>query len=231
MFLIHLDCTECAREHAPVRWQGVCTDCGAPLQARYDLGAVGRAVRPAYLTARPGVMWRYRELLPLRDPEAAVTLGEGGTPLLPLPSLGRELGLERLLLKDEAHNPTGSFKARGMSVAVSMARALGATTLAAPSAGNAGGALAAYGARAGLPVVLALPEDTPAAHRLEAEIHGARVHLVAGTIADCGRWIAERAAKEGWTDLSTLKEPYRIEGKKTLGLELAEQLGWERPDV
>ena len=170
-------------------------------------------------------------MLPLADPAEAVDLGEGGTPLLRLPRLGAALGLDDLWVKDEGQNPTGSFKARGMAVAVSMAKALGARALAVPSAGNAGGALAAYGARAGLPVQLAMPRDVPAANRLEAELHGAQVELVDGTIADCGKWIAARAADAGWFDLSTLKEPYRVEGKKTMGYELALDLEWTLPDV
>ncbi len=227
----HLQCTECRARHdagVPTR---LCGACGSPLEAHYDLHLVAERVTRDELARRPATLWRYHELLPLPDPRDAVTLGEGGTPLLHLPRLGERLGLPRLYAKDEAQNPTGSFKARGMSVAVSMARHLGSRALAAPSAGNAGGALAAYGARAGLPVVLAMPRDVPLANRIEAEVCGARVELVEGTIADCGRWIAERAAREGWFDLSTLKEPYRVEGKKTMGFELAQELGWELPDV
>ncbi len=176
----------------------------------------------------PG-LWRWRELLPLAAHESPVTLGEGDTPLLDAPRIAAAVGLDRLLIKDEGQNPTGSFKARGMTVAVSMARSLGARALCAPSAGNAGGALAAYGARAGLPVVIAMPTDVPSANRLEAAACGARVELVEGTIADCGKWLAERSEDEGWFDVSTLKEPYRVEGKKTMGYELAESLGWRLP--
>lgn len=176
-------------------------------------------------------MWRWREVLPLADPTEAVTLGEGDTPLLPLERLGAELGMSSLFGKDEGQNPTGSFKARGLGCAVSMAKALGVTAVAAPSAGNAGGAMAAYGARAGMEVHLALPEDVPRACRIEAQMLGANVTLLPGTIADCGKWIGERAKAGGWFDLSTLKEPYRVEGKKTMGYELAEQLGWSLPDV
>ncbi len=176
-------------------------------------------------------MWRWREVLPLAKPAEAVTLGEGDTPLLPLKRLAAALGVKSLFGKDEGQNPTGSFKARGLGCAVSMAKALGAKAVAAPSAGNAGGAMAAYGARAGMEVHLALPEDVPRACRIEAEVLGANVTLLPGTIADCGKWIGERAGAAGGFDLSTLKEPYRVEGKKTMGYELAEQLGWTLPDV
>jgi threonine synthase len=191
---------------------------------------VGAAVAPADLAAREPTLWRYRELLP--DPgEDRVCLGEGFTPLLPAPRLGEEIGVPGLLLKDESLNPTGSFKARGMATAVSMAKALGARVLALPSAGNAGSAAAAYGSRAGLTVELFLPEDTPEPFRLEAAALGANIHQVPGSIADCGAELKRRNADGAWWDLSTLKEPYRLEGKKTMGLELAEQLGWELPEV
>ncbi|MFQ5506211.1 MAG: threonine synthase [Planctomycetota bacterium] len=230
MHLSFLECNECDKWLTTREVHGVCPDCGMPLEARYDLEGV--AVTPAELELRTdGSMWRFREVLPLREPAEAVTLGEGDTPLLQLPRLGAHLGLARLSVKDEAKNPTGSFKARGMSVAVSMARQLGATALAAPSAGNAGGALAAYGARAGLPVHLAMPKDVPEANLLEAEICGAKVELIDGNIRDCGAWLAEAARQHGWYDLSTLKEPYRVEGKKTMGYEIAMQLGWSLPDV
>ncbi|MEE8142097.1 MAG: threonine synthase [Planctomycetota bacterium] len=231
MFLTHLECSECATRHEADELWSVCRACRAPLVARYDLEAAGARLSRSTLVHRRGGMWRFRELLPLPEAETPVSLGEGGTPLLELPRLARELGVRQLFAKDESVNPTGSFKARGMSVAVSMARSLGARALAAPSAGNAGGALAAYGARAGLPVQLAMPADVPAANRIEAMSCGAQVELLEGTIADCGRWIAERAPKAGWFDLSTLKEPYRVEGKKIMGYELVEQLGWQLPDV
>jgi threonine synthase len=176
-------------------------------------------------------MWRYAEMLPAPTPEAVVSLGEGFTPLLDAPRLGARLGLTRVLVKDEALNPTGSFKARGMSAAVTMAKALGARALAVPSAGNAAGALASYAARAGLPAHIFMPSDTPLANVVECRYAGAHVTLVDGLITDCGRIVAERKDAEGWFDVSTLKEPYRIEGKKTMGYELAEQLGWELPDV
>jgi threonine synthase len=204
---------------------------GRPLWVRYDLGRVGAAVRPAGLARRPPSLWRYRELLPLPEDVEPVTLGEGCTPLLPCPRLGRALGLGQLLVKDESQLPTGSFKSRGMAVAVSMARHLGLRRLAIPTAGNAGGALAAYGARAGLEVYVFMPADTPCINQVEAHLCGARVFLVNGLITDCGRLVREGAERAGWFDLSTLKEPYRLEGKKTMGLELAEHLGWRLPDV
>jgi threonine synthase len=231
MFATRLSCTECPATLTLEGLRGLCEACGAPLRVEYDLEAARRAVGRDELAQRPRGLWRFREVLPLPRGLAPISLGEGDTPLLPAPRLASRLGLERLFLKDESLNPTASFKARGMSVAVSMAKALGATALAAPSAGNAGGALAAYGARAGLPVVIAMPASTPRANRLEAAACGARVELREGTIADCGRWIREESRRHGWFDLSTLKEPYRVEGKKTMGYELAEALGWTLPEV
>jgi threonine synthase len=204
---------------------------GRPLWVRYDLPAVRNQLRPEDFNARPPSLWRYRELLPAPENAEIVTLGEGMSPLLPCPQLGRELGLTRLLIKDESQLPTGSFKSRGMAVAVTMARHFGLKRLAAPTAGNAGGALAAYGARAGMQVFLFMPEDTPVINQLEAHLCGARVYLVNGLINDCGRIVQGGAGKLGWFDMSTLKEPYRLEGKKTMGLELAEQLGWRLPEV
>jgi threonine synthase len=204
---------------------------GRPLWVRYDLDAVRAAVDPATFVQRPPSLWRYRELLPLPAGEEPVTLGEGMTPLLPCPRLGRELGLAHLFIKDESQLPTGSFKSRGMTTAVSMARHFGLKRLAIPTAGNAGGALAAYGARAGMEVYVFMPEDTPRINQLEAHLAGARVFLVNGLITDCGRLVREGTERMGWFDVSTLKEPYRLEGKKTMGLELAEQLGWRLPDV
>lgn len=204
---------------------------GRPLWVRYDLKRVGAAVKPADFVARPPSLWRYRELLPLPADVEPVTLGEGMTPLLPCPRLGRELGLSRLSIKDESQLPTGSFKSRGMTMAVSMARRLGLRRLAIPTAGNAGGALAAYAARAGIEAYVFMPEDTPRINQIEAHLAGARVFLVNGLITDCGRLVREGTERTGWFDMSTLKEPYRLEGKKTMGLELAEQLGWRLPDV
>jgi len=228
-FFAGLECPGCGAWLDGQSLVGICA-CGSPLLARYRLEEAATALPREALAAREPTLWRYHELLP--DPGAhRICLGEGFTPLLPAVTLGDELGLSRLYLKDEALNPTGSFKARGMAVAVSMAKALGATRLALPSAGNAGSAAAAYGARAGLAVDLFLPESTPVPFRLEAEVTGARVHLIPGSIADCGAALRKRTAGFGWFDLSTLREPYRLEGKKTMGYEIAEQLGWQLPDV
>ncbi len=204
---------------------------GRPLWVRYDLAAVRRAVTPETITGRPPSLWRYRELLPLPLEEEPVTLGEGMSPLLPCPRLGAAMGVPRLLIKDESQLPTGSFKSRGMTAAVSMAKHFGLKRLAIPTAGNAGGALAAYGARAGMEVFVFMPQDTPIINQIEAYLAGAKVFLVNGLINDCGRLVREGAESMGWFDMSTLKEPYRLEGKKTMGLELAEQLGWHLPDV
>ena len=176
-------------------------------------------------------MWRYGPLLPVTDPANIVSLGEGVTPLLATPRLGERLGVDKLWVKDEGQNPTGTFKARGMACAVSMAKELGVTKLAAPSAGNAGGAMASYGAAAGMEVNVFMPKDVPEANYIECKMAGANTTLVDGLISDCGKIVAERKDAEGWFDVSTLKEPYRIEGKKTMGLELAEQLGWRVPDA
>jgi threonine synthase len=204
---------------------------GRPLWVRYDLQRVRTVVRPEDLASRLPSLWRYRELLPLPLDEEPVTLGEGLTPILPCARLGSLLGLPRLLVKDEGQLPTGSFKSRGMAAAVSMARHFGLNKLAIPTAGNAGGALAAYGARGGMDVYVFMPDDTPRINQMEAHLAGARVYLVNGLITDCGRIVREGAEQMGWFDMSTLKEPYRLEGKKTMGLELAEQLGWRLPDV
>jgi threonine synthase len=204
---------------------------GRPLWVHYDLAAIGRAVTTDKVARRPPSLWRYRELLPLPVEEEPVTLGEGMSPLLPCPRLGAALGVPRLLIKDESQLPTGSFKSRGMTVAVSMAKHFGLTRLAIPTAGNAGGALAAYGARAGMDVFVFMPQDTPIINQLEAYLAGAKVFLVNGLINDCGRLVREGTQSMGWFDMSTLKEPYRLEGKKTMGLELAEQLDWRLPDV
>jgi threonine synthase len=199
---------------------------------RYDLEAAARTLtKESLIGSRRPDLWRYREVLPVEDDTNIVSLGEGWTPLLQAGRLGKDLGIKDLYIKDESQNPTQSFKARGMSAAVSMAKELGAQKLAVPSAGNAAGALAAYAARAGLECFIFMPDDTPRANVVECEQTGANVTLVAGLITDCGAEVARRKEAEGWFDVSTLKEPYRVEGKKTLGYELAEQLRWELPDV
>jgi threonine synthase len=231
MFLTELVCGLCARRHSKDEIQTVCRSCARPLLARYDLRAASAALKKEQLATRESSLWRYRELLPLGSEEQPVALGEGWTPLLPVPRLSHRLGMERVWIKDESQNPTASFKARGFTLAVSMARRFGLKALAAPSAGNAGGALAAYAARAGMEAHLFMPKDTPKANIIECVTMGAHVTLVDGLITDCGREVARRKEEEGWFDVSTLKEPYRLEGKKTLGFEIGEQLDWELPDV
>jgi threonine synthase len=231
MHVKNLECSACHREYDARRLHNVCTECGKPLLVRYDLKRIAKFLTRQTLFGRRADLWRYRELLPVRREDNIVTLGEGWTPLLHAKSLGQSLGMSELHVKDESLNPTQSFKARGMSVAVSMAKELGAKKLAAPSAGNAAGALAAYGARAGIGVYLFMPRDTPHANIVECEVAGAHVTLIDGLITDCGAEVARRKESEGWFEVSTLKEPYRVEGKKTLGYEIAEQLGWTLPDV
>jgi threonine synthase len=230
-FLTHLECTHCGRTFDADALHGACPDDGRPLYARYDLDAAAGAVRKEDLLGREASLWRYREFLPVREPQQIVTLGEGWTPLVPLTRLAKEWGLQRAWVKDESQMPTGSFKARGMAVAVSRAKELGVTRVAAPSAGNAGGALATYAARAGLEAFVFMPEDVPLINQIECEVAGARTFLVRGLITDCGRLVRANAERMNWFDMSTLKEPYRVEGKKTMGFELAEQFGWELPDV
>ncbi|PYI95469.1 MAG: threonine synthase [Verrucomicrobia bacterium] len=228
MFLKGLECSSCELQHDRSRLQNLCTSCGKPLLAIVDLAAASRTLTRESLATRDKSLWRYREVLPLPDDVAPVSLGEGGTPLLRAQQFANDV---ELWIKDESLNPTQSFKARGMSVAVSMAKYLGATKLAVPSAGNAGGALAAYAARAGLEAHIFMPRDTPRANIVECRELGADVTLIDGLITDCGAEIARRKTKEGWFDMSTLKEPYRVEGKKTLGYELAEQCDWQLPDA
>ena len=232
MFLTHLVCSACDTEHDAAWLQNLCTKCRKPLLAKYDLKTVSQKLTRQKLRARvDNSLWRFRELLPLPQNVEPVSLGEGGTPLLRSDRFGDQLGLAHLWIKDESVNPTQSFKARGMSVAVSMAKHLGATKLAVPSAGNAGSALAAYAARAGLGAYIFMPYDTPQLNVIECCELGARVQLIDGLITDCAATIARRKTQEDWFEMSTLKEPYRLEGKKTLGYELAEQLGWWLPDV
>src|SRR5437763_8135477 len=228
MFLTHLECSACGLQHQSSRLQNLCLSCCKPLFAIVDLDRARRTLTRETLGTREKSLWRYREVLPLPGNIEPVSLGEGGTPLLRAQKFGDDIDL---WIKDESINPTQSFKARGMSVAVTMARHLGATKLAVPSAGNAGRALAAYAARAGLEAHVFMPRDTPRANIIECRELGAHATLIDGLITDCGAEIARRKAKEGWFDMSTLKEPYRVEGKKTLGYELAEQFNWQLPDV
>jgi threonine synthase len=229
--LTHLECSRCAAGYDAAQLQGACK-CGAPLLARYDLAAVAAQTSPGQIAGRAPDLWRYHELLPVGSAAATVSLGEGMTPLLPLARLGRELGVPRLLMKDEGLLPTGSFKARGAAVGVSRAAELGASGVAMPTNGNAGAAWAAYAARAGLPSLIVMPQDAPAITRSECVATGAQAYLVDGLIGDAARLIAGAlAAHPGYQDVSTLKEPYRLEGKKTIGLEIAEQLRWRVPDV
>jgi threonine synthase len=229
--LSHLDCSRCAKRYDATVIQGTC-DCGKPLLARYDLAQVAAAVTPHDFAARPSSLWRYHELLPVAAPDRIVTLGEGMTPLLPLPVLGKALGLPELMLKDEGLIPTGTFKARGAAVGVSRAAELGATGVAMPTNGNAGAAWAIYAARAGLPSLIVMPVGAPEITRAECAAAGAELYLVDGLINDAGKLVgAALPARPGYQDTSTLKEPYRLEGKKTMGIEIAEQLGWQLPDV
>ena len=222
-----LECSACGKKHDASVEQHLCV-CGQPLLVRYDLKRAAATLNLNALASRPRTLWRYSEVLP---DGAAVTLGEGMTPLIHATRLGTAMGLQHLYVKDEGLNPTGSFKARGMTAAVTRAKQLGAKTLAAPTAGNAGGALAAYAAAAGIPAVIVMPADTPAANVLECQAFGAKVVKLNGLISDCGKYVAERKEREGWYDVSTLKEPYRVEGKKTMGYELWEQFGGKLPDV
>jgi threonine synthase len=231
-FLSHLECSQCGRRFDADALHNLCPECKRPLLARYDLDAARRAIHRDDLAGRPRGLWRFAELQPVRDPARRIMLGEGGTPLVRATRLAAALGAgDALYIKDEGSNPTGSFKARGMATAVSRAAELGARTLSAPSAGNAACALAAYAARAGLEAHVYMPVDVPPSFVAQCRAFGAHVHLIDGLITDCGRVSTEEAARHGRFDLSTLKEPYRLEGKKTLGYELAEHLGWTLPDV
>lgn len=230
-YLTHLECTFCGATYAANELQTVCANCGKVLYARYDLAAARDVMTKEALASRPFTLWRYHEVLPVGDPAAVVTLGEGGTPLLPLPRFGQRIGLPDLLAKDEGGNPTGSFKARGMALAISRAQELGVRAVATPSAGNAASAMSAYAARAGLSAYVFMPQDAPSIMQAECTAYGAHVYLVDGLINDAGKIVRENSATRGWFDVSTLKEPYRVEGKKTMGYEIAEQLGWELPDA
>ena len=230
-YLKTLECSYCAKSFNPARLMNLCTECGKPLMARYDLDALKRSVSREDIASRGPGLFRYRELLPLDRTENAITLGEGGTPLLHARNLCTEFGFEHLYIKDESLNPTGSFKARGMAVAVPRALELGATALSIPSAGNAAGAMSAYAAAAGLPAHVFMPSDVPDTFRSECTAFGARVNFVDGLISDAGKEAERHLKKNRSFDISTLKEPYRLEGKKTMGFEIAEQMNWKLPDV
>ncbi len=229
--MTHLECSKCGSRHDADVVQTVCSKCGKPLFPRYDLEAAKETLSKRVLVGRVASMWRYREILPVRKQENVVTLGEGWTPLTPTPKLGESLGLKNLLVKDEGIIPTGSFKARGLSSAISKAKELGVKRVALPSAGNAAGAMATYGARAGLEVYVFMPEDAPKVNAVESDVVGAKVILVKGLISDAGKLVKDGVPEMGWFSVATLGEPYRVEGKKTMGLEVAEQLDWKLPDV
>ena len=224
---VHLACPRCGAQYERDRRVNVCAACGGALFPRYHARSLDRDA----VAGRPRTIWRWHELMPVEDPANIVTLGEGGTPLLRADRLEGRSVFRDLWIKDEAANPTGSFKARGLSAAVSKAKELGHTKIALPTAGNAGGAAAAYAAKAGMECHVFMPADTPPVFRIECERYGAHVTLVDGLIDDCGRLVAASAAREGWHDVSTLKEPFRVEGKKTMGYELAEDFGWTLPDA
>ncbi|MBI2618562.1 MAG: threonine synthase [Ignavibacteriales bacterium] len=231
-FLTHLECSVCGDRHSPHELQTVCRSCGKSLLARYDLDSARKGFSRNRLRDLPPSLWKYAPLLPVEQQEHVVSLGEVTTPLVRLTGLEKELGLKELWVKDEAHLPTGSFKARGLSVAVSKAKELGVEKICIPSAGNAGGALAAYAARAGIESHIFVPEDTPVINVKECYAYGAHVELVRGTISDAAKVMNERKSEHAdWFDVSTLKEPYRLEGKKTMGYELAEQFDWNLPDT
>ncbi len=227
--LSHLECARCGTRHDADEAHNLCT-CGSPLLVRYDLGAAARAVSTSDIAARPPDLWRYRELLPVRDRANVVTLRQVRTPILPLAAYGARVGVPGLLVKDEATLPTGSFKARGAAVGGSRARELGIERITMPTNGNAGAAWATYAARAGMSSLVVMPQDAPPITRMECAMAGARLYIVDGLIGDAGK-LAAQAVADGWFNTSTLKEPYRIEGKKTRGLEIVEQLGWRMPDV
>ncbi len=230
MYMTHLECPKCKSEHNPHQLTQLCPDCGAPLLVRYDLEKIKANFKKEELPHRKPDLWRYREMLPLVDEQYKVTLGEGMTPLLSLDKLGKKLGIE-LYVKDEGIIPSGTFKSRGAAVGVSRAKELGVTALAMPTNGNAGASWSIYCAKADIDAYIVMPVDAPAITRNECAIAGAKLFLVNGLISDAGKIVGRAVAKNGWMDASTLKEPYRIEGKKTMGLEIAEQLNWEVPDV
>ena len=230
-YFTHLECSRCAQTYDPNIPQNLCTQCGKPLFPRYALDKIAQTWDKSALSGREPSMWRYAELLPVIDSRHIVSLNEAMTPLLPAQRLAASLGLEALWVKDESRLPTGSFKARGLAMAVSRAKELGLTKLAIPSAGNAATALSSYAAQAGMEAHIFMPQDAPPFNRDTCQLAGADVTLIDGLITDAGKIVAERKEDEGWFDVSTLKEPYRVEGKKTMGLEIAEQFDWELPDV
>ncbi|MGI8543577.1 MAG: threonine synthase [Aridibacter sp.] len=231
MNVTHLYCSACGREYRANELHNLCIDCGKPLLVAYDLKKAAETLTKESLKKRVSTLWRYEEVLPVEKIENRMTLGEGWTPLHHAKNLGKKYDLPNLLIKDESLNPTQSFKARGMTMAVSMAKELGVKKVAVPSAGNAAGALSAYASLAGMEAHIFVPMDTPRACIIECKALGANVNLIDGLITDCGKIVGERKDAEGWFDVSTLKEPYRIEGKKTMGYELAEQMDWNLPDV
>jgi len=230
-YLTGLECSYCGQSADPEQLNTTCTKCGKVIFARYDLEAAGKAMTKESLAGRVNSMWRYREVMPILADEHIVSLGEGMTAVLPTPRLGASVGLNNLYIKDEGLNPTGSFKSRGMSAAISKAKELGVTTVAIPSAGNAAVAVAAYCSRAGMSSTVFMPADAPIVAKGQSKLAGADVYLVNGLIGDAGKIVRENREKNSWWDISTLKEPYRAEGKKTMGYELAEQFGWTLPDV
>lgn len=229
-YISHLECPKCQRSFAPFRPNNTC-QCGAPLLVRYDLGDMSRGVSRREIKKRPPGMWRYKEFLPVAREENIVTLGEGSTPMLKADRLGKALGLEHLHVKDEGLNPTGTFKSRGASCGISRCKELGIEKIAMPTAGHAGGAWSCYAAKAGIEAFIAMPVDAERIAMLECVLSGAKTWLVRGLISDAGRMISKAAGKYDWFDVATLKEPYRIEGKKTMGLEIAEDFEWGAPDV
>ena len=230
-FLTHLECTDCGQTFSASELHTTCPACGKVLFARYDLDGAKREMTREAVMSRAPSMWRWFEIMPVLDEANVVSLGEGGTPLLRANGIEKTTGAREVWVKDEGLNPTGSFKARGLSAAVSKAKELGVTSIAIPSAGNAASALSAYGARAGIETWIFMPADTPDAMKNECHIYGAHLELVDGLINDCARIVREEGPSKGWFDVSTLREPYRAEGKKTMGLEMAQQLDWKLPDV
>lgn len=229
-YIQELYCSKCGKIHSADQIQQLC-ECGAPLLVRYNLKKASKEWERDSLKNRPWNLWRYKEVLPIKEKKNIVSLGEGGTPILPLKKAGKKIGISNLFLKDEGMIPTGTFKARGAAVGISKAKELGIKTIAMPTNGNAGAAWSLYSARAGIKAVIVMPEDAPKITRNECAAAGADLYLVKGLISDCGKIVARSLKKHGWFDASTLKEPYRIEGKKTMGYEIAEQFNWNLPDV